>query len=524
MEALLPSDPEKVGSFTLVNRLGSGGMGVVYLAKRGLELVALKVPNSAFVFDSSARERFSREAESLQQVESPRISRLVDWSGSAKEQWLAMEFINGPNLRELVTANGPFTFDEWLPLARGLLEALSEFHSKQIIHRDIKPGNIVISERGPVVIDLGISQMIDATRLTRTGGVEGSPAWLAPEQLESEKYGVESDVFSLGSVLVFAGRGSSPWGNDETLTVPVVFSRILNQEPILDDLNQEQVAILSKMLIKNPKNRATAGDLLKEIDQLEPPKSNEGRRLGPGEFGSGRNGQKESVEASSLLGRNTVGTKRLPRLPAKGDLEKTERLAPETIAPERAREPKLPAHVGKDGRLSNRRKNFAKVLTSGASLLALVGAGGLLLTEEPEESVSIRTLSVEWLGGSLYLGYSPDNLLQDYYTISDASISRLACVPDAQVETYKSSGIEPVFQVSEQLAGSGYQWLNVSRTQFGETSCPIGFGSVTTTLDKELLGDWGTERCRDFRYFEPESAVSTEREELWCISPARSDP
>lgn len=515
MDALLPSDPKKIGSFTLVARLGSGGMGVVYLAKRGVQRVALKVLNRESEAEPSARERFIREAQSLEKVDSPRISRLVDWSGADDEQWLAMEFINGPNLRELVVSDGPFALEEWTNLAGGLLEALKELHAKQIIHRDIKPSNIVISDRGPVVIDLGISQMIDATRLTRTGGVEGSPAWLAPEQLESEEYGIESDVFSLGSVLVFAGRGSSPWGNDETLTVPVVFSRILNDDPLLDGLLPTQLQLLSRMLVKSPRERASAVELLDELNRTV---TAEG--VGPVGAGPSKRESNSKVPEGPLhLGRELVhrstGTRKLPERVGSEDLQKTEYLAESRRTLPAGQNPKVVAEAPASERSDSRRKVGSLAFVAAA--LAIVGGSGLYLTSEPSNIVTVKTLSLEWTGGDLYQSYSPDGLLQDHYIISGETLTRSSCLSREVVLDYEGRRIQPTLQVFQELGNSDYQWLPISSATYGELECPDGFESVIVSSDSNLYSEWSSDQCTQIRYLEPDSGDFPEREENWCV-------
>jgi len=259
---LASSDPKKIGQFTVVARLGSGGMGTVYLATRARQRVALKVLSNALLSDPGARLRLSREAETLEKLSSPYIARLVDWRVSEEEAWLSLTFINGDNLRDLVLQNGPLPEPTWWALAAGVLEALKVSHQKEVVHRDIKPSNIVMSHDGPVVIDFGISQGIDATRLTSTGGFQGSPAWLSPEQLEIENVGTLSDIYSLASTLVFAATGQSPWGPEGSLTVPVLFSRILANKPDLSGLSPQQVEFLTPLFSADPESRPSAAALL----------------------------------------------------------------------------------------------------------------------------------------------------------------------------------------------------------------------------------------------------------------------
>jgi serine/threonine protein kinase len=285
MFPLGPHDPKKIGDFVILNRLGAGGMGVVYLARRGNRRVALKVLNQALITDPEARHRLLRESETLGRVSSPFVAKLIDWSVNEDEAWLALSFINGPNLREVISQSGPMSGDRWWALAAGLAEAIEAFHSEDVVHRDVKPSNIIVAPHGPVIIDFGISTVLDATRLTKTGTVEGSPAWLSPEQLEVEQVGLESDVFSLGSTLFYAATGQSPWGAEERLTVPVIFSRILENKPKLELLEPSQREFLEALFRSNPADRPTARELVSRLGKCDSSLFSDGEWLDSLEIG-----------------------------------------------------------------------------------------------------------------------------------------------------------------------------------------------------------------------------------------------
>lgn len=275
MQPLNPEDPKQIGPFTLIGRLGSGGMGVVFLATRESETVALKVVRASFLDDKSLRTRFGREVELLRTIKSPFIAQVVDANTENNPAYLAVEFINGPDLKKRVEDKGPLSQENWFVLAEGLLRALDSIHKAKIIHRDIKPSNILLSESGPKLIDFGIAQITDATSLTSTGLVAGSPAWLSPEQIHGTPLTFATDLFSAGSVLKFAASGISPWGDQTSTTTPVVFNRILNQDPDLSSLTDKQKQLVSKLLEKDPQKRINttqALTLLKEIqgNQITP--------------------------------------------------------------------------------------------------------------------------------------------------------------------------------------------------------------------------------------------------------------
>ena len=267
MEPLNSKDPKSIGGFTLVGRLGKGGMGVVYLASRKSESVALKVIRDSLIDDESEATRFSREVATLEQISSGNVARIVDAGVEDGRAWFAAEFVNGPNLSELVNDKGPLDEDHWWDLARGLLNGLADVHTTGTIHRDIKPANLIIAETGPKLIDFGIAHVSDATSVTATGLVAGSPAWFSPEQIEGLELTPATDVFSAGSVLTFAASGSSPWGGETTMTKASVF-KILTSEPDLSALSAGQSFLIQKMLEKEPDQRPTAASLLANLEAI----------------------------------------------------------------------------------------------------------------------------------------------------------------------------------------------------------------------------------------------------------------
>ena len=263
LEKLRSNDPKKIGPYELVARLGSGGMGVVFLGTLGVKRVAIKIVRSSFLDDPGLRTRFQREIETLKIIDTPRVAKFLDSSIDDDIAWHAVEFVNGPTLAELVKSEGPLPEDQWWDLARELIEALEAIQKLGIIHRDVKPSNIIMTDRGLSLIDFGISQDTDATSLTSTGMVSGSPAWLAPEQLEGTAITAATDLFSAGSVLVFAAKGNSPWGNETSMTVPVVYQRILTSSPDLSGLSDDQAEFVSGLLNYEPKLRKISKQLVK---------------------------------------------------------------------------------------------------------------------------------------------------------------------------------------------------------------------------------------------------------------------
>lgn len=261
LEKLRPNDPETIGPYTIVARLGSGGMGVVFLGRKGAKRFAIKIVKDSFLDDPSLRSRFSREIETLRKIDSVYVARIEDFSTEGEFAWHATEFVNGPTLRELIDNEGPLNQEEWWSLARELKSALDAIHIEGIIHRDIKPSNIIISDSGAKIIDFGISLDSDATSITSTGLVSGSPAWLSPEQLEGKELSPGSDLFSAGSVLVFAATGRSPWGVETSMSVPVVYQKILTGDMDLGGLSAQQQDVVRNLQGTDPNKRRFALNL-----------------------------------------------------------------------------------------------------------------------------------------------------------------------------------------------------------------------------------------------------------------------
>lgn len=265
MQPLVPGDPQTIGDFVLQSRLGAGGMGIVYLATRGDETLAVKVVRDSQGASSAGAQDLSREVQTLAAIDHPAVAKVVDFGRSQETTWFATEYISGPTLAERLRDNGPLSPGEWWSVAEGLLAGLDAVHKAGVIHRDIKPANIILSESGPKLIDFGIARFSDVTSVTATGLVAGTPAWFSPEQIEGLPLTHATDVFSAGSVLVFAATGAPPWGKSGESTKASVL-RILTSDPDLGGLTSVQRKLVSKMLAQDPSQRPSAGAL---VDTLE---------------------------------------------------------------------------------------------------------------------------------------------------------------------------------------------------------------------------------------------------------------
>ena len=256
-------DPRHVGPWTIHSRLGAGGMGVVFYASApGYEGAALKVIRPGLLDAPATRDRFRREVAILRSVRDAHISEFLAADLESEPAWLAIEYVGGPTLRDEITENGPLPEEEWWKLARGMAQALAVLDQHRITHRDLKPGNVILGENGPELIDFGIAHPEDATSLTATGLVTGSPSWLSPEQATLEPIGPPSDIFALGSLLAYAATGRPPFG--EGASVAVLMS-IATREPDLVGIDPNRSALLQRMLAKDPTRRPTARQVLDRL-------------------------------------------------------------------------------------------------------------------------------------------------------------------------------------------------------------------------------------------------------------------
>ncbi|MFI8927596.1 protein kinase [Streptomyces sp. NPDC053474] len=262
--ALRETDPEAVGGYPVEDRLGSGGMGVVYLARSASgRRLAVKVVHAQYADDPEFRTRFRREVEAARQVSGAFTAPVVDADADAPSPWMATLYIPGENLGEYVRRHGPLPAERLPELAAGLAEALRDIHRVGVVHRDLKPANVMLADDGPRVIDFGVSRAAEALAgdpLTQTGRVMGTPPYMSPEQLTSPRdVGPASDVFSLGSVLVHAATGRGPF---DDVSPYETATRVVKGEARLDAVPSDLRALVTLCLAKHPKERPTPDELL----------------------------------------------------------------------------------------------------------------------------------------------------------------------------------------------------------------------------------------------------------------------
>ena len=269
MRALGTADPRTVGPYRVLAELGRGGMGRVLLGNGpDGRLVAVKLVHELFAEDDGFRARFRREVEASLAVSGAYTAAVVDADPDAATPWLASVFVPGPSLHDALTSVGVLPEAAVLRLAAGLATALTHIHRAGLVHRDLKPSNVLITDDGPRVIDFGIVRAVsDGDELTRTGWLVGSPAFMSPEQADGASIGPASDVFSLGSVVVAAATGTSPFAGAATLRT---LTNIVQLDPDLSDVPEAVRRIVRPCLAKAPGDRPTAAELLASIGQIAP--------------------------------------------------------------------------------------------------------------------------------------------------------------------------------------------------------------------------------------------------------------
>jgi eukaryotic-like serine/threonine-protein kinase len=242
-------------------------MGRVYLARSpGGRNVAIKVIRAELAENADFRARFAREASAARKVSGIFTAPVVDADLDGPIPWLATSFIAGPSLSDAVAERGPMPAALVLRLAAGLAEGLAAIHAAGVVHRDLKPANVLLAEDGPRLIDFGISRSMEATSLTRTGMVVGSPGFMSPEQAEGRPVGPASDVFSLGAVLTFAATGEGPFGEGSTVAL---LYRVVTSEPNTQGIPAEIRPVIEHCLAKDPRQRPTAAQLLDQLSTAE---------------------------------------------------------------------------------------------------------------------------------------------------------------------------------------------------------------------------------------------------------------
>lgn len=265
MEALRDGDPRVAGPYVLLARLGEGGMGVVYLGQgQDGTRVAVKLIHHRMSADADFRRRFAREVAAARRVARFCTAPVLDADVEGETAYLVTEYVEGPNLEDVVRRSGPLKGSALDGLAASMAVALRAIHGAGVVHRDLKPANVLLSQVGPKVIDFGIARLADAEM---SSAIVGTPAYMSPEQVSGSQVGPASDIFSWGSTVAFAATGESPFGSG---SVPTVLLRIVNEPAALHGLSGQLRDLVAAALLKKPADRPTAQDILDHLSTSIP--------------------------------------------------------------------------------------------------------------------------------------------------------------------------------------------------------------------------------------------------------------
>jgi serine/threonine protein kinase len=260
-----PRPGESVGSYLIESMLGEGGMGRVYRATTPAgEVVALKLVKAEMAKDETFRRRFDREAKMAQKVNHPHVVPVVDTGEHHGVPYLAQQFISGGSLEDKIKENGPLSVPDTVELCTAVATGLDALHAEGLIHRDVKPANILLDEGGNAFItDFGLAKDRDASVLTRPGQTLGSMDYMAPEQIRGEEVNAQTDVYALGCVMYECLVGRPPFADRQGMRI--LWAHLQDEPPdptsIRGDLPPEFARTIMVAMAKNPQERpASAGE------------------------------------------------------------------------------------------------------------------------------------------------------------------------------------------------------------------------------------------------------------------------
>ncbi|WP_329328799.1 protein kinase domain-containing protein [Streptomyces luteogriseus] len=373
--ALRDSDPAEVGGYRIEDRLGSGGMGVVYLARSASgRRLAIKVVHSQYADDDEFRTRFRREVAAARQVSGAFTAPVVDADADAMHPWMATLYIPGADLGTHVREHGPLPLPRLRGLAAGLAEALRDIHRAGVVHRDLKPANVMLAEDGPRVIDFGISRAAEFAAsdvLTQTGRVMGTPPFMSPEQFAApQDVGPAADMFSLGSVLTYAATCRGPFDSPSPYETAL---RVVEGEPDLTGVPDELLPFIRLCLEKHQKSRPAADELftlLREGGTPGPPREH-GVAAPVRQWPGARPTEPALTAWPDAASTERGETSHRPPEEADAGRDEERRLRPDRTPTEQPRPPHDPAGTPPAAERTRSRRRPALLLVSAAAAVAL---------------------------------------------------------------------------------------------------------------------------------------------------------
>jgi outer membrane protein assembly factor BamB len=434
MQPLEPDDPRIAGEFRLQARLGAGGMGQVYLGYSPAgRAVAVKICHPEFAADPDFVARFAREVAAARAVNGLYTAQVIDAGPDDSPPWLATSYVPGPSLHDAVTEHGPLPGPAVWRLAAGLAEALQAVHACGLIHRDLKPTNILLAADGPRVIDFGIARALDGTSLTTTGYTFGTPGYMAPEQAAGQPATPASDVFALGSILYFAATGDTPFGDGEPAAV---LYRVVHTQPALETVPGPLRGLVADCLAKNPADRPTLTRVLRTCQTQAP-------RLG-GPSASFWPGQVAALIASHQAGLDHTAQKPEPKSEPDGQPgdEPTQTIGGNLITPDRPAPPgpgSAPPPAHRTAGPVTRRQALAGLATAGLAAGLAVGGWAYTRSGSSRRPAPSQLLWARETGGPVTSGAAlADGIL--YIGSDDGNVHAFDAATGRPVRTFPTSG------------------------------------------------------------------------------------
>ncbi|MEU4576276.1 serine/threonine-protein kinase [Nonomuraea sp. NPDC023979] len=473
---LLPGDPEQIGGLDLLGRLGQGGQGVVYLARTPMDVrVAVKWLYPAE--DEESTERFLREAEVARRVAPFCTAAVLSTGVEQGRPYIVSEYVEGRSLDRVVREDGPLTGGDLERLAIGTVTALAAIHEAGVVHRDFKPGNVIMGVGGPRVIDFGIARTLGPATMTSSTQI-GTPAYMSPEQILGRGVGPGADMFSWGCTMVFASCGRPPFGTDGT---PAVMHRVLNTQPEPGLLDGRLGDLVRQCLDKEPQNRPTAIDVITRLVRNPEPGADpltEGARQAAPDAGPTR-------------------PSRTPMLAAAGAVLTVAAVAAALIVPGWLR-PATPTSQTKQSTLSTQADaqsaGPAAAPSRAAPAKVPLPGGAITLYESPSDPITLTAYEVD---DADYARQSLRGTFEAYPDNVDSLVSPDGRYLAGRPEDYTSDGYDSIL-ITDRQAGSSFRVrtvrepLDTSVRAWSKDSSKILLNLNRKTEDKQGKDVWTT--------------------------------